>query len=740
MNRNEMNIYRFTFTAVFTALILITAGPASSENLHPSGVLRGRSASESKVILPSGGHESIPVRSSIQKGRSLNEGDLILRVKTSESRKLKAISSVGSSCCKPSFKALSAITGNSYYLINEEQKQKALAGIKSPGFEVDAFPNIVKHLEYSLPDDPLLKSQWCHLNDDNPYSDMDSLKAWDVYTGSGDVVLALIDSGVDYNHPDLAANIWNNPGEIAGNGIDDDGNGYIDDIHGIDSGDGDTNPMDYDGHGTHVAGIMGAVGGNGLGVAGVNWQVKIMVLKGFEEKSDGMDTQMELEAIDYLLDMKSRGINIVAVNASYGYTGEEDDLEKEAIEALGQAGILFIAAAGNDESNNDSSWYGHYPSSYDLDNIISVAASDSEGMPAYYSNYGETSVDLAAPGDNILSTVMGEHTFTPDSGDFFFDDMEKGYDGWTPEGTWAVTEEQAASLVNAWSDSPDGRYNTYEDMALTSPVIDLSREKVPMALGFSINYEIENWAYSSYFDALQVWYLAPPEKPGYEPVWEEIGAIAGSSHGEWEIWSAMIPERFFWEGFQFRFVLHSDYSIQKDGVYIDDIGIGVPEMIYPYEYYSGTSMAAPQVTGAAGLAASYYPGSTQDDIKERILKGIMPLSDLEGVVAAGGILNLAGVLSADPTRDRDGDNVPDFYDNCAGTSNSGQADTDNDGYGNACDCDFNNDGFVNQSDFIKFRTYWGTDDEIADFNGDGSVNQMDYMIFRSHWGTTEPFE
>ncbi len=735
-----MNIYRFTYTAVIAALVLITSGPARSENSHPSGLLRGRSEAESQVFLLSGGDDSIPVRSSIQKGMTLNDGKFILRVKKPENRELKEISSVDASCSNPSFRALSAVTGNSYFLVNEDQKQKVIKGIKNSGYTANAFPNIVKHLEQKLPDDPLIKSQWCHLNDDNPCSDMDSLKAWSVTTGSSDVVIALIDSGVDYNHPDLAANIWNNPGEIAGNGIDDDGNGYIDDIHGIDSGDGDTNPMDYDGHGTHVAGIMGAVGDNGLGVAGVNWQVKIMVLKGFEEKSDSMDTQMELEAINYLLDMKSRGINIVAVNASYGYTGEEDALEKESIEALGQAGILFIAAAGNDETDNDSSWYGHYPSSYDLDNIVSVAASDSDGMAAYYSNYGETTVDLAAPGDNILSTVMGEHTYTPDPGDFFFTDMENGYDGWIPEGTWTVTEEQAESPVNAWSDSPDSRYDTYEDMALTSPVIDLSKEEAPMSLGFSINYEIEDWAYSSYFDALQVWYLAPPENPEDEPEWEEIGAIAGSSNGEWEIWSALIPERFLWEGFQFRFVLHSDYSIQKDGVYIDDIGIGRPEMIYPYEYYSGTSMAAPQVTGAAGLAASYFPGTDMDEIKERILKGTMPLPDLDGIVATGGMLNLAGALSTNPTGDRDRDSVPDFYDNCAATPNFEQADTDNDGYGNVCDCDLNNDGSVNQSDFIKFRSYWGTDDEIADFNGDGAVSQSDFIILRSRWGTTAPFE
>jgi subtilisin family serine protease len=681
------------------------------------------------------------MRSSEQKDTARTAEGLILRVKQPAGKKLETILPEGFNYGKSRFRALSAITGNDYYLVTGEKENKVLTALEAADRTVQAFPNIVKHLDQTIPDDPYLLNQWCHINPDNPQSDMESSRAWDKSTGSSEVVVALIDSGVDYSHPDLEANIWTNPGEIEGNGIDDDGNGYVDDIHGIDSGDQDSDPMDYDGHGTHVAGIMGAVGDNGLGVCGVNWQVKIMVLKGFEEESDGMDTTMELEAIDYLLDMKSRGINIVAVNASYGYTGEEDALEKEAIEALGQAGILFMAAAGNSsDDNDDNTDYTHYPSSYDLDNIVSVAASDAVGLLAYFSNYGAVSVDLAAPGDTILSTVKSDYVYTPAAGDLFFDDMENGSGNWTPEGTWAITQEQASSPANAWSDSPGGRYGTYADMALTGPVIDLSQASTALALGFSINYEIEEPGYSFYFDSLQVWYLAPPETPGADPAWEEIGALAGSSGGQWKIYSAVIPQRFFWEGFRFRFVLHSDYSIQKDGVYIDDIGIGVPEIIYPYAYYSGTSMATPQVTGAAGLTAAFLPSLDSDGIKARLLAGTMPLPDLDGLVATGGLLNLSGALSDDAALDSDADTVPDFYDNCAATANSDQTDTDNDGYGNACDCDLDNDGAVNQADFMQFRGYWGTTEAVADFNGDGAVNQADFMILRGRWGSAAPFE
>jgi len=722
--------------AILFLVEMTPALAAEKEAEWSPNLLHGRTDSAPGVFVSPG--TGLRPNSSAPK-TTRNAGKAILRVIPS-AVKHKAALPEGVAGGQQRFKALSAVTGNTYYLVEESQAATMGKSLeKNDGGAIQVFPNIVKHLEDTLPVDPQFSSQWCHENTDNPYADMDSPKAWDITTGSVDVVVALIDSGVDYTHPDLAANIWTNPWEIADNGIDDDGNGYIDDIHGIDSGDGDSDPLDYDGHGTHVAGIMGAPGDNGIGVAGINWQVGIMVLKGFEEASDGMDTTMEIEAIDYILAMKARGVNVVAVNASYGFTGEEDEVEKEAIEALGEAGILFMAAAGNDSADNDNSYYGHYPSSYDLDNIVSVAAGDADGQLADFSNYGAVGVDLAAPGDTILSTVMSDYVYTPVSGDLFFDDMENGAGNWTAEDTWAITEEQSDSPSHAWSDSPDGRYDTYQDMALTGPVIDLSQASTALALGFSIRHELEEAGASGYFDSLQVWYLAPPETDDDDPAWEKIGSLAGSSDDKWVGYSAVIPKRFFWEGFRFRFVLHSDYSIQKDGVYIDDVGIGMPETIYPYAYYSGTSMASPQVTGAAGLVAAAFPDLGATDIKARLLDGTQPMADLDGDVATGGMLNLAGALG-DPTADGDGDSVPDFRDNCAATANAGQADTDIDGYGNACDCDLNNDGSVNMCDFAQFRMYWGTSEAVADFNGDGMVNMLDFVIFRGRWGTTAPFE
>ncbi len=221
--------------------------------------------------------------------------------------------------------------------------------------------------------------------------------------GSTSVVVGIIDEGIDYTHPDLAANIWTNPGEVAANGVDDDANGYIDDIHGWDFFNNDNSIFDGSGddHGTHVAGTIGGVGGNGQGVAGVAWNVTMISAK-FLGPSGGSLADA-VEALDYLTNLKTKyGVNLVATNNSWGGGGFSQSLQ-DAINRAANAGILFIAAAGNDGSNNDST--ARYPSNYN--NVIAVAAIDSSGNLASFSNYGATDVDLGAPGVGIYSTLPG---------------------------------------------------------------------------------------------------------------------------------------------------------------------------------------------------------------------------------------------------------------------------------------------------------------------------------------------
>lgn len=228
-------------------------------------------------------------------------------------------------------------------------------------------------------------------------ADIDAPEAWDITTGSREVLVGVIDTGVDRSHPDLLANMWTNPGEIPGNSIDDDSNGYVDDVHGWDFFSNDNNPTDEEGHGTHCAGTIGGVGNNVTGVTGVCWQVSIVGLR-FLGPSGG-STSDAIEAVNY-----SRDLGVDLTSNSWG-GGGFSSLLQTAIANAGAANQLFIAAAGNDGSNVDLS--PQYPAGYALNTIVSVASSTSSDTRSSFSNYGATSVDLAAPGSSIYSTVPG---------------------------------------------------------------------------------------------------------------------------------------------------------------------------------------------------------------------------------------------------------------------------------------------------------------------------------------------
>jgi subtilisin family serine protease len=220
--------------------------------------------------------------------------------------------------------------------------------------------------------------------------------------GSETVYIGIIDEGYMYDHVELADNAGTNPNEIAGNGVDDDGNGYADDVYGWDF-DGDDNSVfdgKFDDHGTHVAGIIGAVGGNGMGIAGLCWKVKLLSAK-FLGKNGGT-TANAIKAVDYFTELKKSGLNLVATNNSWGGGGFSQGL-MDAIERANQEGILFIASAGNNAANTDL--IPSYPGSYSNDNIITVASITNAGSLSGFSNYGFKSVDLGAPGSGILSTV-----------------------------------------------------------------------------------------------------------------------------------------------------------------------------------------------------------------------------------------------------------------------------------------------------------------------------------------------
>lgn len=221
-------------------------------------------------------------------------------------------------------------------------------------------------------------------------------EAWALQSGSPSVLIAVLDTGVDYTHEDLSDNIWVNQLEIPNNGLDDDGNGYVDDLYGIDTFNADTDPLDDHGHGTHVAGTIGAVGSNNVGVTGVNWNTRIMALKFLGSNGSG-STLNAVTAIDYAID---HGVDVI--NASFG-GGFYSQALYEAVERAEKAGVLFVAAAGNSNQNNDLK--PQYPSGFTLSNVVAVAASDQDDDRAWFSNYGENTVHVTAPGANILSTL-----------------------------------------------------------------------------------------------------------------------------------------------------------------------------------------------------------------------------------------------------------------------------------------------------------------------------------------------
>lgn len=265
-------------------------------------------------------------------------------------------------------------------------------------------PNFLYHATRTPPDPDFNNGRLWGLNK------IGAPAAWDSTTGSPNVVVGVVDTGVDYNHPDLAANIWRNSAEATGrSGVDDDGNGYVDDVYGFNAMDNNGNVMDENGHGTHVSGTIGAAS-NSTGVVGVNWQTSIMALRFLDAEGYG-DTFDAVRCMDYALKAKDRGVNVVALNCSWGGEGY-DSLLYNMMDRLNGKGILVACAAGNGDDfgrpiNNDTSAAKNYPSSYNLPNIIAVTATDSGDRSASWANYGATTVDLAAPGVGILSTTPG---------------------------------------------------------------------------------------------------------------------------------------------------------------------------------------------------------------------------------------------------------------------------------------------------------------------------------------------
>lgn len=352
-------------------------------------------------------------------------GELLVRFKK-ENDKSKSISTKqaiikakGGKKIKKSFKRLPDL--HVIELPKNIKVKDALKKFKGSKDVLYAEPNYKIYLHSTIPNDSDFSKLWGLHNTGQEHpmdgggtgfgtedADIDAPEGWEIFTGSQDIIVAVLDSGIDYNHPDLLSNMWVNQAELVGDpNSDDDGNDYKDDIYGFDFADYDSDPNDYYLHGTHVAGTIGAVGNNNEGVVGVCWNVKLMSVKIFPNYGETTFISRAIEGIEYAVDNGAKILN----NSWGGYIYSQS--LKDAINDAKNEGVLFVASAGNDGEDNDDpgasvNYTPAYPSSYDCENIIAVMASDHDDTRSFHtfwaSNYGTATVDLAAPGSDIFST------------------------------------------------------------------------------------------------------------------------------------------------------------------------------------------------------------------------------------------------------------------------------------------------------------------------------------------------
>jgi thermitase len=488
-----------------------------------------------------------------------------------------------------------------------------------------AEPNRLHHL-HATPNDVRFGELWAlHQPSD---ADIDAPQAWDVTPGSSSVVAAVVDTGVAYSHPDLAANMWTN--DDPPDGVDSDANGKVDDTVGWDFLQNDNTPLDPHGHGTHVAGTIGAVGNDGLGVTGVNWDVSIMALRAGDES--GLPDDAIVEAFDYACD---NGADIV--NGSFG-SSEMSTVIRDAV--LGCENVLFVFSAGNDGEDLDGSGPGAdaFPCELDAPNVICVAASDRNDQLADFSNHGTAAVHLAAPGVDILSTSPYETIWGPDGFDDAADaefNARWGDRTFTPEDQlWGRTTAVKESGTHSLTDSPSGNY--FGDTLTTirrMPAFSLVG-KAGCRLDYAMRLDTEEG-----FDLFSILGGSTPATPTFVDGWW------GSTDGEFVDISSDLSMFDGQATVYVRFQLESDIEVNHDGVYLDDVSV---KCLQPggtgYESHDGTSMATPHVVGVAALLLAQNPARTVAELKALLTSSTDALGSLADKTVTGGRLNACKAL------------------------------------------------------------------------------------------------
>jgi subtilisin family serine protease len=567
------------------------------------------------------------------------EGDVIVTFKTDQdlSGARKALSRK-SLAFSQHFGLLSSARKRQTGLVRSGKLSTAqlIAQLKDDPAVESVEPNYLRFVR-GVPNDPEFTKLWGLRNtgqsvnglSGTPNADMKFIPAMELANPAASVpVVGVMDTGIDRHHADLAANLWINSGEIQFNGIDDDGNGRIDDYHGFDFVANTNNITDSGDHGTHVAGTVGATGNNSKGVIGTNPRAKIMALK---VSSDGtaINTAAVISALQYATQMKSAGVNLVALNASFGGGGFSSS-EQAAIQAAGNAGIVLCVAAGNDAANNDA--ISEYPANYRLSNMIVVAASDQNDALASFSNYGATKVDLAAPGESIYSTRPGV------VGTIF-----------------QIGATSYPTTALEFAGAPGTPINgTVYDCGIGNPA------DFPPAVSGNI--------------AL----IARGTLTFQDKVTNAMNAGATA---------AIIYNN---TGGTFSGTLNIDGNWIPGGSITQANGLAIKAMLptagtvtstrtTPYQFLDGTSMATPQVAAAVSFTAMNFPADTVTQRIQRILSNTDAKPGLTGKVITGGRLNLQRVI------DSDNNTLPDWWEKQffnQYTGGSPTADPDGDGMSN----------------------------------------------------------
>jgi len=469
--------------------------------------------------------------------------------------------------------------------------------------------NTERHaLRYPLeiPSDPLFDQQW-------GLERISAPAGWKFTTGDGEVIVAVVDSGVDYSHPDLSQNIWINTAEFGKTaGVDDDGNGYIDDIFGWDfagttfpsSGDPDPADSAVSGHGTHVAGIVAARGDNNEGVSGTAWQLKIMALKVKPDDSEFFELFSVIEALDYA---RQKGAKVV--NCSFGGETNSDE-ERNAFQDLEAAGILAVCAAGNGGEDLDAAGNDLYPAEYDFSNILTVTAATQSDSLAYFSNYGLTAVDVAAPGVSIKSTVPTE-AVTEAS-------VAAGGSSYAANGMLYAGTTGEGGVTGVLLDCGGGYEDEFPEEFSTGDIALIERGNRD-GVDFYFSEKVANAQtkgaaaviiYNNTVDSL-----------------DQNGGTLGSP----DSWIPAVSVTRA-DGLALKSFLDQPATVINQ----------VPETAYAYN--QGTSMAAPFVSGLAGLLWSKEATLSPDQVKTAIMETVDKIPALSGKIASGGRINAQGAL------------------------------------------------------------------------------------------------